>query len=211
MTETGARSTILASLRRSQTPSRTETVSSVPLDRPPPDRLLDHFEERARSAGATVTRLTPANDLGTAVADYLRSENLPARVCIFTGHTDLQASIEGHVELASPDWIDDGITVVGPCVAGVAETGTLVITSGAQDDPRLNYIAETHIAVVGTGQIVAHYEDAWELVALATPSAQPRLVSFITGPSRTADIEQTIERGAHGPRRLHIMLVEENA
>ena len=95
------------------------------------------------------------------------------------------------------------------CIAGVAETGTFVAASGPERDPRLNYLAETLIVLVGAGQIVPAYEDVWTMLRVRTGLEAPRLVSFITGPSRTADIEQTIEWGAHGPRRLHVLISDE--
>ena len=56
------------------------------------------------------------------------------------------------------------------------------------------------------------YEDAWDRLRAAEGEGRlPRTVNFITGPSRTGDIEQTIQMGAHGPRRLHVILVEDES
>jgi L-lactate dehydrogenase complex protein LldG len=55
--------------------------------------------------------------------------------------------------------------------------------------------------------VVAAYEDGWD--RLREGGGMPRAINFITGPSRTGDIEQRIELGAHGPRRLHIILVDD--
>ncbi len=94
--------------------------------------------------------------------------------------------------------------------AGVAETGTLLLVSGPQAPTTLNFLPETHIAVLRASRMVGPYEDAWERVrARYGRGGLPRTVNFITGPSRTADIEQTIQLGAHGPRRLHIVLIED--
>ncbi len=87
--------------------------------------------------------------------------------------------------------------------AGVAETGSLLLCSGPDTPTRLNFLPEHQILVLDPAQIVRHLEDAWALLD-ATP---PRAVNLITGPSRTADVEQTIQLGAHGPRSLHILLV----
>jgi L-lactate dehydrogenase complex protein LldG len=85
-----------------------------------------------------------------------------------------------------------------------------MLISGAQTPTTLNFLPETHIVVVRCDQVVATYEDGWDrLRAAAKTELLPRVVNFITGPSRTADIEQHIELGAHGPRRLHIVLVED--
>ncbi len=61
---------------------------------------------------------------------------------------------------------------------------------------------------MGRGQIVRHLEDLWAQLR-ARLDGMPRAVSLITGPSKTADVEQTMQYGAHGPRRLHVILVEE--
>jgi len=94
-----------------------------------------------------------------------------------------------------------------PCLAAVAETGTLMLVSGTETPTTLNFLPDTHVAVVRAGQVVASYEDGWDL--LRSRGGMPRTVNFITGPSRTGDIEQRIQLGAHGPRRLHIVLVGE--
>jgi L-lactate dehydrogenase complex protein LldG len=84
-----------------------------------------------------------------------------------------------------------------------------MLISGTVTPTTLNFLPETHIVLVRADQVVATYEDGWErLRNRETPGTLPRSINFITGPSRTADIEQHIELGAHGPRRLHIVLVE---
>ncbi len=85
-----------------------------------------------------------------------------------------------------------------------------MLVSGPQSPTTLNFLPETHIAVLRASRMVGPYEDAWERVrALYGRGGLPRTVNFITGPSRSADIEQTIQLGAHGPRRLHIVLIED--
>ena len=93
----------------------------------------------------------------------------------------------------------------------MAETGTLMLISGPQTPTTLNFLPDTHIVVLRAEQVVATYEDGWDLLRAGreAPEGLPRAVNFITGPSRTGDIEQRIELGAHGPRRLHIVLVED--
>jgi L-lactate dehydrogenase complex protein LldG len=72
-------------------------------------------------------------------------------------------------------------------------------------------LPDTHIVIVQARQVVATYEDAWDRLRAtrAAPDGLPRTVNFITGPSRTGDIEQRIELGAHGPRRVHIVIVDD--
>jgi L-lactate dehydrogenase complex protein LldG len=99
---------------------------------------------------------------------------------------------------------------LSPCHAAIAETGTLMLNSGRQTPTTLNFLPDTHIVVVRRDQVVATYEDGLDRLRADRASDKlPRVINFITGPSRTADIEQRIELGAHGPRRLHIVLVED--
>ena len=95
-------------------------------------------------------------------------------------------------------------------MAGIAETGTLVLTSGPDNPTTLNYLPETHLVVVHAADIVGAYEDMWtRLRARYGLGQMPRAVNFISGPSRTADIEQQLVMGAHGPRRMLVMIVGE--
>ena len=108
----------------------------------------------------------------------------------------------------------DHVGVTG-AFAGIAETGTLMLISGPESPTRNNFLPDTHIVVLRGAQVAASYEEAWDRLRARSgaPSGgfMPRTVNFITGPSRTGDIEQRIELGAHGPRRLHIVLVDDGA
>jgi L-lactate dehydrogenase complex protein LldG len=100
-----------------------------------------------------------------------------------------------------------------PCLAAIAETGTLMLISSQGTPTTLNFLPDIHIAVVHADQVVASYEDGWDRLRARTAvhpdgGLLPRAVNFVTGPSRTGDIEQQIVLGAHGPRRLHILVVE---
>jgi len=100
-----------------------------------------------------------------------------------------------------------GITVA---FCGIAETGTLALLSGRQTPTPLNFLVDHFICVLQSTRLVAHLEDAWDLMRSELPGL-PRALNLITGPSRTADVEQTIQLGAHGPRRLHVILLQEAA
>lgn len=90
--------------------------------------------------------------------------------------------------------------------AGVAETGSLVMLSGPETPTTLNFLPEHCLVVLERSRLVANLEDVWPLLRGIGPKP-PRAVNFVTGPSRTADVEQTIQLGAHGPRRLQVYLV----
>ena len=91
---------------------------------------------------------------------------------------------------------------------GIAETGTLALVSGADNPTTLNFLSDNHIVVLSRDAILADYESAFaKLRGAYGKGGAPRTLNFITGPSRSGDIEQTLLLGAHGPRRLHIVIV----
>ena len=101
----------------------------------------------------------------------------------------------------------DQISVTG-AFAGIAETGSVMLLSGPESPTTLNFLPEDHIVVLRESRIVAHPEDAWALLR-AERAAMPRTVNLICGPSKTGDIELVITEGAHGPRRFHVIVVQE--
>ena len=92
-------------------------------------------------------------------------------------------------------------------VAGAAESGTLFLLSGPDNPTSLNFLPEAHSVLIAASDIFASYEEAFDRIRALSGGGMPRSVNLISGPSRTADIEQTIVRGAHGPRRLHVLIL----
>jgi L-lactate dehydrogenase complex protein LldG len=191
----------VAAHRRNLVPAR-----AAALD---PAARLDLFVAMAKEVQTTVSRVATAADIPAEVARYLAAENLPAELVMAPDPALDAAPWQTRPLLtirrgrAEPG---DAVSLT-PCLAAVAETGTLMLVSGADTPTTLNFLPETHIVVVGAGQVVASYEDGWDLVR--DRGAMPRTINLVTGPSRTGDIEQRIQLGAHGPRRLHVVLVEE--
>ena len=173
---------------------------------------VDLFESMAVEQAATVARIASLDQIPAALADYLKAANLAPKLRLAPSPElenlpwDSQPLIEIETGRAQGD---DQVSLTG-AVAGVAETGTLLLASGPEAPTTLNFLPDNHVVVLKASQVVGAYEDAWDrLRERHGPGALPRTVNFITGPSRTADIEQTIQLGAHGPRRLHILLVED--
>jgi L-lactate dehydrogenase complex protein LldG len=169
------------------------------------------FEQMAQEAAATVARVADPGDVPAAIAEYLARENLPARLRLSTEAdiTGLPWSTRPLLEITqgASDGSDE-VSVTGG-YAAIAETGTLMLASGAERPTTLNFLPETHIVVLPAGRVVGALEQAWtRLRAEYGAGNMPRTVNFITGPSRSADIEQTLQMGAHGPRRLHIILID---
>lgn len=170
------------------------------------------FQDQAEYAHAQVVRLARLADLPAAVAAALKEAGA-ARVKI-APHPDLQALDWSGVTAAFGIGAGDDPAGLSLAYAGVAETGTLVLRSGADSPTTLNFLPDVHMVALRAGHIMASYEDVWAMLRKDAKPGQaklPRTVNWITGPSRTADIEQTILLGAHGPRKLIVFLIDEDA
>jgi L-lactate dehydrogenase complex protein LldG len=159
---------------------------------------------------ATVIEAGSAAEVPAAVARFLRSTNLPLRVRVGAdGYlAGLAWSSEPSLERRRGPAAGGDEVGLSHAVAAVAETGTLVLASGADNPVTLGFLPETHIVVVEEKDVVGGYEGAWEKIrARFGKGGMPRTVNFISGPSRSADIGGQLVMGAHGPRRLCVILV----
>ncbi|MDE0409735.1 MAG: lactate utilization protein [Alphaproteobacteria bacterium] len=233
MSAAGGRDAILGSIRRSLGRGPLDDAARAAVDeriaKPKPnivpartdisqDERVDLFASMAEAVFATVDRVSGPEAVPGAVADYLAQHNLPPALVMAPdpaldtypwGERPMLAIRRGRAEEA------DRVGVTG-AVMGFAETGTLMMTSGPDHPSTLNFLPETHIVVLPAEKIGGAYEEGWaHLRAEGGPDTDggfmPRTVNLVTGPSRTADIEQTIALGAHGPRRLHIVIVDGDA
>lgn len=166
--------------------------------------LIARFRERVMSLASTWDEVGAKSEVPAATAKYLRENDLPLRAVCWPEFAALDWAGNGIGCEARNARGDDLVGITGAFCA-IAETGTLMMTSGPHTPAAVSLLPETHIAVVSRVRIVHGMEDAWRLLR-AEPGMLPRAVNFISGPSRTADIEQTVTLGAHGPYRVHIIL-----
>jgi len=167
--------------------------------------LVARFRSRAEASAASVDRVAREAEAPAAVARYLEANALPKSGCVWPSLARLDWSAAGLMLEPRAARGEDLLGVTGVFCA-LAETGTLVVISGAGTPSSVSLLPETHVALVPLERLVAHMEDVWDLLR-AELGQLPRAVNFISGPSRTADIEQTLVLGAHGPYRVHIVLV----
>ena len=219
-----ARDTVLGKIRRSlgvtgEEPRRNATVDDR-LARAPkgiipargqgsPAEQVALFVKMAERAAASVTRVADESAIPAAVADYLRAHNLPAALRLGDDPL-LNGLVWSRTSIEVKHGASDGTDAVGlsHAAAGVAESGTLILASGRDNPTTINFLPETHLVVLKATDVVGDYEAIWPGIrARYGKGAMPRTVNWVTGPSRSGDIEQTILHGAHGPRRLHIVLV----
>ncbi|SEG51713.1 LutC/YkgG family protein [Marinobacterium lutimaris] len=174
----------------------------------PENERLRLFIDMADEAAAELIELHSAAELVGTIENWAQENGIAHLVT---------ASDE---QIKSLDWSGNGTLVLEERVAqvgdeasltsafcGIAETGTLMLYSGQESPTTLNFLPDTHLVVLRASTIVGPYEDAWQMLRQATDGSMPRTVNLITGPSRSADIEQKLQMGAHGPRRLVIFLL----
>lgn len=168
--------------------------------------LVERFSARAQAAAAEV--IDARSGLAGALAAHVQPDSGPV-------------VMDADLNPADPDWSAHGFAAacrraepgdaigISRALCGVAETGTLVLHSGAGRPTTALFLPPLHVVVLARSAIVGSYEQAWALVR--DQAQMPRTVNWVTGPSRSADIEQTLNLGAHGPVRLLIALVDPSA
>jgi L-lactate dehydrogenase complex protein LldG len=208
-TASGGRERVLAEIRNSLARTGASPGPIVPLPGSGPRPAFDgdaveRFVAKMLEKSATLVRIGSLAEVGPEVARFVASVNGVPRLCVSKALAAIAWPPGFNIEHRAAVREDE--TSVTPCFAAVAESGGIVTLSGPDTPSSLNFVPDNHIVVVHTAQVVPHFEDAWALWR-ASGRPMPRTVNVISGPSRTADIEQTIQLGAHGPRRLHILLV----
>jgi L-lactate dehydrogenase complex protein LldG len=171
---------------------------------------LAQFKQRAEEALATVAAVPDLGAVPAEAARFLRDSNLPATLRV--GDDALLASMPWSstaIELSKGASAGGDLNAISHAFAGIAETGTLVLASGSDNPTTLNFLPDNHMVVIEGKDVAGNFEEVLDRLRNAFGKGRmPRALNLVTGPSRSADIEQTLILGAHGPRKLHIILVE---
>lgn len=168
---------------------------------------LPRFKERCIVMMSTVDEVATRTQVPAAVARYLAGNGLPTAGACWPEFADLDWAGAGLQIAARPANGDDKVGVTGTYCA-VAENGTLMLLSGEGTHATTSLLPETHVAVVPASRVVRAMEDGWDLLR-REHGRLPRQVNFVSGPSRTADIEMTLVMGVHGPFRVHVIVVRD--
>jgi L-lactate dehydrogenase complex protein LldG len=174
------------------------------------EALLELMTTMLTAQGAEVARVHSPEDAVRAIANDLSSNGLPSRLRMGADAQLAALPWEVASELERVFGPADGAdrVALSRAVIAAAETGTLLLVSGTDNPTTLAFLPEVHFILIRSADVVGSYEEAFDrLRAFYGEGTLPRTVNFISGPSRTADIEQTIVRGAHGPKRLRVVIL----
>ena len=168
------------------------------------------FSEHLKGQSAAVIDVASDAEIPAAIAAYLRNANQPMRLRMGDDErlARLPWSTTPALSLEQGPIRETFDVALSHAAVGVAETGTLVMSSGSANPVTLNYLPENHIVVIRARDIAGAYETAFErLRSQLGRGTMPRTLNFISGPSRSADIGGRPVLGAHGPRQLCVIIV----
>lgn len=168
------------------------------------EELCERFIRKFESRAGSVQRIASRADIPAAVEAYRASMQLPRRAAVGAALKDLVWPADWQVHHGRAG-IEELLSIT-PSLAGIAETGSVMLGASADSPTTHNFVPDDHVVVLEAANIVAYFEDAWALLRRRA-EGMPRATNIISGPSRTADVEQTIQLGAHGPRRVHVLIV----
>ena len=171
------------------------------------ESLAQRFRDKLVTAYATVVSVDSLSAAASEIERYLVDSGAGNRLLVSGDDLIRQIEWPASIELQQRIATGEDRVSVTSALCGIAETGTLILVSGEQNPTSLNFLPDYHIVVLRSDQLVPRMEDAWDKLRVSF-AQMPRTVNFISGPSKTADVEQTVEYGAHGPRCLHVVMVD---
>ncbi|WP_374301784.1 lactate utilization protein C [Ferrovibrio sp.] len=198
-----------------------ERIASHPRNLLPQRAQKPHAEQvalftaKVEALTVTVDRVSSTSDVPGKISDYLARHNLPSRLRVSPDPLlqNLPWDQRPMLQVEYGGGRSQDLVSVTPAFAAIAETGTLMLHSSSTTPTTLHFVPDHHIVVLKSSQVTGTMEEAFQRLRdkLGSVENWPRTVNFVTGPSRTADIEGVPVLGAHGPRRLHIVLIENGA
>lgn len=170
------------------------------------EQIVSLFIDQAQNALVQIKKLNSIADIPQEIIKIIKQNNFPMSLRIADEKIIKNISWAEFPDLlvqSGAATYEDKISLT-TCLCGVAETGTLVMSSSVDSPTTLNFLPEIHVVLLNEKSIVPFYEDAWDLIREQKNNS--RTINFITGPSRTGDIEQTVQVGIHGPKQLYVLI-----
>lgn len=165
---------------------------------------VDTLIAKATANLFTVERIASLQMLVPAVKALLPQDRVPD-ISVAPALQPLGWPAEWHINFGAGRRTEQAS--VTQALAGIAETGSVLLHSSPASPTTLNFLPDLHIVVLRTADVVAHPEDAYARMR-ERGEDWPRAVNLIAGPSRTADVGGIIVRPAHGPKSVHLLLCE---
>ena len=169
--------------------------------------LVDEFELQLKALSGLVTRIKTNHEIVSVVLNHIQNEKIASDLLISSVKEFKQLSWPESINLKYGKASKKDKIALSLAYAGVAETGSIVMLSSPQTPTSHNFMVEDHLLVLQASKIVTNLEDVWTSLECKN---MPRTVNVLTGPSRTGDVEQTIQIGAHGPLRFHVIILEDS-
>lgn len=191
--------------RKAVTPPEPDMTAPVYADTD--QDLSKCFQEKLELVSGTVYRLQNLDAAARQIRAMAEEEKWEAIFCL---DEKLQQALDGKVDYKSSPADFESLQVgITPCEFLIAHLGSVMVSSGKTSGRRLHVFPETHLVIAHTGQLVRYLDEALGRLHQLYPGGLPSMITNITGPSRTADIEKTLVKGMHGPRKLFVLLCEE--
>jgi len=171
------------------------------------------FAENFRRIGGEFFYCENVAQLGAELRTW-QTERLPAGQQFYAWEPGMQALLTAAqvpFQSTEADFREQAAVGLTSCEALVARTGSILVAPATASGRRLSIYPDQHIVLARPSQVVAEIGDALRAAQARYGTQLPSMLSLTTGPSRTADIEKTLVLGAHGPRRLSLFLLEDDA
>jgi len=214
MEETTSREKILKKIRNALISKTENPYPSLDMDSSVYNDFTEYkditFAEKFTLAGGKFIYCENESELRTNLQALVTEKSFETIVCKDPLITEIldKSNIQYTDKVIELDENSAGIT---QCEYLIARQGSIMVSSKQISGRRLNVFPETHIVIARTDQIVEELKEAFQLIKTKYQPEFPSLVSLITGPSRTADIEKTLVMGAHGPKDLYVLLMDVNS
>ena len=185
-----------------------ERVMSTETPRPVVDGLLvDNFLTKHADVHGTSKIVRSNAEVPDALSEFLEAHDLPAQLIMGASQFLADFDWPDHWEIETRTAKKTDAVSVTDAVCAIAETGTIMLVSSPTASSTHAFLPENHVVIINAGKVVRHLDDALRLASSEIDNSTSG-VHMVTGPSKTADVEQTIQYGAHGPRRLHIIVID---